>query len=158
VPQSDAPNVAEKNTTTAPQSAPVEMQSDAAPLLEAEQSEVPPVKISTTNHAALQNDILKLHNLNSRADLNAERAKLMVEIKAKQNALIEQVRLFAAVEHTEKKVKKSTSAEILQYLQLNLCVDVIYDNVACATNQQITVDEMLEKVHLLSVPLIENAE
>jgi hypothetical protein len=58
----------------------------------------------------------------------------------------------------EKKVKESASAEILQYLQLNLCADVIHDNAACATNQQITVDEMLEKVRLLSVLLVENTE
>jgi hypothetical protein len=81
--------VAEKDTTTTPQSAPVEVQSDAVPLPKAEQSEAPPVKISTTNHAVLQNDILKLHNLNSRADLDAKRAKLMAEIKVEQNALAE---------------------------------------------------------------------
>jgi hypothetical protein len=158
VPQSDTPNVTEKNTTTALQSAPAEVQSDAVPLFKAEQSEAPLVKISTTNHTVLQNDILKLYNLNSCADLDAERAKLMAEIKVEQNTLTEQAQLFEAVEHTEKKVKKSVSAEILQYLQLNLCADVIHDNAACAINQQITVDEMLEKVRLLSVPLIENAE
>jgi hypothetical protein len=49
-------------------------------------------------------------------DLDAERAKLIVEIKVEQNALVEQVRLFEAVEHTEKKVKKSVLTEILQYL------------------------------------------
>jgi hypothetical protein len=158
VPQSNAPNVAEKDTATAPQSAPAEVQSDAASLPKVKQSEAPPVKISTTNHAMLQNDILKLHNLNSRADLNAERAKLMAEIKAEQNALAEQAQLSEAVEHAEKKVKKSASAKILQYLQLNLCANVIHDNAACAINQQITVDEILEKVCLLSVLLVENAE
>jgi hypothetical protein len=148
----------EKDTATAPQSAPAKVQSDAVPLLKAEQSEAPSVKISITNYVVLQNDILKLHNLNSCVDLDAERAKLMAEIKAKQNALTEQARLFEAVEYTEKKVKKSISTEILQYLQLNLCADVIHNNAACVMNQQITVDEMLEKVRLLSVPLVENAE
>jgi hypothetical protein len=91
VSQSDAPNMAEKDTATTPQSAPAKVQNDVAPLPKAEQSEAPLVKISTTNHAALQNDILKLHNLNSRTDLDVERAKLMAEIKVEQNAFTEQV-------------------------------------------------------------------